>query len=114
MAGPTVQKFTSIPANSSALVDMGQYDRIGGTGATVDVYAASLTGNAGDINMSLFLGSDTVCNKADLVVRAGGPAVNENHVVHGVGLGGDKIAVELTNTTAGAIIVGTLIVVNNA
>ncbi len=111
---PQVKRSTSIGANSTVEIALGRFDRIGGRGARLKLFAAALTGASGATNCTFGAGSDTMVERADLDVAAAGPTVPEHQIGEGVGLPGDPIIVEVTNTTGGAIVVNILLVIQNA
>lgn len=110
---PQVKGFIAVAAGGSAQPDLGQFDRVGGRGAVVELYASALAGAAGDLNASLFMGSDTSLLNGGLGVKAGGPTINEDQVAQGVGFPGDKIQVRFDNPSIAAQTVGFTVVIKN-
>ena len=104
---PQDKSFTSIGATTTTNVMSGRlFERVGGRPAQIKVYACALTGNAGDLEATLVVGSDVICQNAGLRPLATGPLVPDDQIASGVALPGDPISLQVTNSTAGAIVCG--------
>lgn len=112
---PQDKGFTSIPATSTVNVLSGRlFERLGGRGAVIKGYACALSGNAGDLTSTFIAGSDVIGLNCGLRPLATGPIVPEDAVVNGVGMPGDPLQWNVTNSTAGAIVCGWLLDITNA
>lgn len=110
---PVVRRQTSIPANSNVNIDLTPFDRFGLGGGAVRARAVALTGNFGDLQANLTIGSDQVVRDMPLAVNAQGVRIDQDPGVAGLGGPSDPVTFNVANTTAGAIVVDALIDVQN-
>lgn len=94
----------SVPASSTVEVSLGPLKVIPAGGGKLTLYANCPTDGA--ITTTLQLGGDTVIRRATLNVAqtAGRVQVPDDYVGDGIGVGGDAVTLELTNTTVGAVV----------
>lgn len=110
---PLVSRAQSIPANSTAAVDLSPFQRFGLRGGAIRVRAAIPVGSTlGDILGNLTIGSDQVAR--DSVVQNSGTVTRETPAMEGFGAAADPITLTFQNTTAGAIVVNVVADIQNA
>ncbi len=113
---PQSKEFASVAAGVTVanVLSGSPYERVGGLGATVRLYAIMTAGTAGELKATLLLGSDQVIENAGLGVNAAGPQVPQDQIAEGTALPGDQITVRIVNDGAGANIYGVLVDIQNA
>ena len=78
------------------------FERVGGLGAHVKVYAVQASNTLGDAQMSVLLGSDLIIQNAGLGLRTAGVVIPDDQIADGDALPGDQITVRLVNTDGAA------------
>lgn len=112
---PQDKGFTNIVANTTVNVLAGRlFERLGGRGAVIKGYACGLTGAAGALQSTFIAGSDVIGLNCGLRPLATGPIVPDDAVVNGVGMPGDPLQWNITNTTGADIVCGWLLDITNA
>lgn len=118
---PMFKNFQSIAAGATVnnILAGSPFERVGGGGAVVRLYAASPNTAAADlaalhIVLTFMLGSDTVIDTAGVGINANGPQVPEDQMAEGVALPGDQITVRATNNNAAARTLGIIVDIQNA
>lgn len=113
---PQVKEYASVAAGATVanVLSGSPYERVGGLGATVRLYAIMVAGTAGEMKATLLLGSDQVIADAGLGVNAAGPVVPNDQIAEGTALPGDQITVRIKNDGGGANIYGVLLDIQNA
>lgn len=90
------------------------FERVGGLGAHVKVYAVQIDQGVGDLQLTCLLGSDVITQDAGLGLRAAGLVIPDDQKADGDALPGDQITVRLVNTdVVNAVIVQLLIDITN-
>lgn len=110
---PVVRRQTSIAANANANIDLSPFDRFGLGGGGVRVRAVALSGNFGDLQMNLTIGSDQVARDVPLAVAAQGISADATPGAAGVGGPSDPVTLNIANTSAGAIVVDAFTEIEN-
>ncbi len=95
----TVQTI-AIGATVANLLTGSPFERVGGLGAHVKVYAVQIDQGVGDLELTLLLGSDVIVQDAGLGLRAAGVIVPDDQIADGDALPGDQITVRIVNTDA--------------
>jgi len=94
----------SIAANATQEIQLGPLKVIPAVGGKLALYANCPTDGA--LQATLQLGGDTVIRRAFLNVATttGRVVVPDDYVGDGIGVGGDPVTLEITNTTGAAVV----------
>jgi hypothetical protein len=112
---PQVSAATSIGIGATVNVLSGQlFERVGGRGAAVKAYATQVSGAVAACTATLIAGSDVICQDAALGVLAQGLRIPDDQFASGVALPGDQLVLNITNGSAGAIVVHWRVDIENA
>lgn len=99
-------------ANSVVDVPLAPYDRFGGGGGRIRVRATVVIANAGNVDMTVMLGSDVLISAGPVGAEAnvGQGPTNETPSISGIGAPGDPITVRLAETAGVANVIVTGVV----
>jgi len=121
---PQFKTILSIAAGATVnnLLAGSPFERVGGTGATVRLYAGSPNTVAADMALGdpslvvvdFLLGSDMVIQAAAIGINLNGVTVPDDQIAEGVALPGDQITVAATNNNAGARALAIVVDIQNA
>lgn len=110
---PIINRSTSIAANATnANIFAGSaFEYLPGN-AALQFGIVQATGNVGDLLVTVQSGSDILQEEAPVPVFAGMPRRDVDFILTDVALGGERLLLRVRNTTAGAIVLNTTLIID--
>lgn len=109
---PTIARRISVAANArSANVLAGDVFEVLPAAASVILAAVVAGGTPGDVVADMLIGGESVLSASNVSTRNGYPSLETDVVLTSGGVAGEKLNLQFTNTTAGALNVDYLIVI---
>lgn len=103
---PTIRDSRSVAANSTVYPLQGSQYEFMSQNAKVEF---AIIGSAAGIQASVFSGSDVLQQAAPITVKATPALYPDDFMIEDVAAAGERISVEIRNTTGGAITVETIV-----
>lgn len=110
---PIINRSTSIPANSinDNIFAGSAFEYLPGN-AALQFGIVQATGNVGDLLVTVQTGSDILQEEAPVIVFNGMPRRDQDYVLTDVALGGERLLLRVRNTTAGAIVLNSSLIID--
>lgn len=101
---PTIRKEVTLAANGTNdnVLAGSKFEYLPGPAAIVVYAAADVAG----VQLELTMGNTIECDQMAIPVAAApgqGPNLQDHRIASGVGAGGDRVGIKLTNTTVSAV-----------
>lgn len=110
---PLVNRSTSIPANSTVdnILSGSAFEYLP-SNAAMQFGIVQATGNVADLLVTVQSGSDILQEEAPVIVNNAWPRRDQDFILTDVALGGERILIKARNTTAGAIVLYTSLILD--